>query len=87
MPTYRYTCKKCGNGFEKFQSMTDAPVKKCPDCGGRAVRLIGGGAGLIFKGAGFYQTDYRSCPKKDAPEKGAESGGACPQQKGCACCE
>jgi putative FmdB family regulatory protein len=60
MPTYEYACPKCGHQFEAFQSMKDAPLKKCPKCGKSGVkRLIGGGAGLIFKGTGFYITDYK----------------------------
>jgi putative FmdB family regulatory protein len=60
MPTYEYACPKCGHTFEAFQSMRDAPLKKCPQCGKSGVkRLIGGGAGLIFKGSGFYITDYK----------------------------
>ncbi len=61
MPTYDYECPKCGYRFEKFQGINDPPVKTCPKCGGRKVkRLIGTGAGIIFKGSGFYATDYRS---------------------------
>ncbi|MGE0144359.1 MAG: FmdB family zinc ribbon protein [Planctomycetota bacterium] len=61
MPTYRYECDACGHGFELFQSMTDKVKRKCPECGkSRLVRLIGAGAGVIFKGSGFYQTDYKS---------------------------
>ncbi len=61
MPTYEYACSKCGHHFEKFQSMRDEPLKKCPSCGKPALkRLIGGGAGLIFKGSGFYITDYKN---------------------------
>src|SRR5690242_1109740 len=60
MPTYEYRCEACGNEFEKFQSITSAPIKKCPKCGkNRVKRLISTGAGLIFKGSGFYITDYR----------------------------
>ena len=59
MPTYEYECKKCGHIFEAFQSMTEAPVKKCPECSGQVKRLISSGAGLIFKGSGFYITDYK----------------------------
>jgi putative FmdB family regulatory protein len=61
MPTYEYECTACGHEFEKFQSIKAAPIKKCPECGKQKVkRLIGIGAGLLFKGSGFYITDYRS---------------------------
>lgn len=60
MPTYEYECDKCGTTFERFQRITEDPVKKCPECGGPVRRLIGAGAGVIFKGSGFYATDYRS---------------------------
>ena len=61
MPTYEYECDACGHAFEQFQSITAAPIKKCPICKkSRVRRLIGRGAGIIFKGSGFYQTDYRS---------------------------
>lgn len=60
MPTYEYECKKCQQTFEAFQSITAKPLQKCPKCKGRVRRLIGRGAGIIFKGSGFYQTDYRS---------------------------
>jgi len=59
MPTYEYKCNKCGNLFEVFHPMNAEPVKKCPKCGGTVKRLIGAGAGPIFKGSGFYQTDYK----------------------------
>jgi putative FmdB family regulatory protein len=60
MPTYEYECSACGHRFEKFQSMTAPAVKKCPECGKNKVqKLISSGAGLIFKGSGFYITDYR----------------------------
>jgi putative FmdB family regulatory protein len=60
MPTYEYQCTACGHAFEKFQSIKAAPIKKCPQCGkSRVKRLIGMGAGLLFKGSGFYITDYR----------------------------
>jgi putative FmdB family regulatory protein len=60
MPTYEYKCTACGHAFEKFQSIKAAPIKKCPECGKSKVkRLIGMGAGLLFKGSGFYITDYR----------------------------
>ncbi len=61
MPTYDYQCDACGHRFERFQAITAAALKKCPDCGKLTLkRLLGTGAGLIFKGSGFYQTDYRS---------------------------
>lgn len=63
MPTYEYTCPNCGANFELFQSMRDAPIQECPQCHQPGVkRLVGGGAGLIFKGSGFYITDYRKKP-------------------------
>ncbi len=61
MPTYDYECRECGHRWELFQQMSANPKRKCPECGRlRARRLIGPGAGIIFKGSGFYQTDYRS---------------------------
>ena len=65
MPTYEYECTKCNHKFEKFQGMNDTPLKKCPKCKGAVKRLIGKGAGIIFKGSGFYATDY----KKGTPGK------------------
>jgi len=67
MPTYDYKCDACGHAFEKFQSITAAPIRKCPKCGKSKVkRLIGTGAGLIFKGSGFYITDYRDSGYKES---------------------
>lgn len=61
MPTYEYVCNACGHEFEEFQSMSAKHLKKCPECGKNKLRrLIGTGAGIIFKGSGFYETDYRS---------------------------
>lgn len=60
MPTYDYRCRACGRDFEVFQRMSDRPGASCPDCGHASERLISGGAGLLFKGDGFYITDYRS---------------------------
>ena len=61
MPTYDYLCENCQHKFEKFESIIAKPARKCPDCGKMKLnRLIGTGAGIIFKGSGFYQTDYRS---------------------------
>jgi putative FmdB family regulatory protein len=74
MPTYEYRCPACGHEFEKFQKMSDAPVADCPQCDSAAERRLSGGAGLLFKGSGFYITDYR----KDSYKKAAssENGGA-----------
>jgi putative FmdB family regulatory protein len=69
MPTYEYECSKCGLHFEKFQRISEPPAKRCPKCRGAVKRLIGTGAGLIFKGSGFYTTDYRS----DSYKSGAKS--------------
>ena len=67
MPTYEYRCDKCRDAFEECQSITADPLELCPTCGGKVVRIISGGAGLLFKGNGFYITDYRSEGyKKDA---------------------
>ncbi|KAA3635224.1 MAG: zinc ribbon domain-containing protein [Calditrichaeota bacterium] len=69
MPTYEYQCIGCGHRFEEFQSMTAAPLTECPECSGKTERLISGGAGFVFKGAGFYQTDYRSKAYNEAASK------------------
>src|SRR5437868_5406122 len=74
MPTYEYKCDACGYEFERFQSITADRIKRCPQCGKAKVRrLIGTGAGLIFKGSGFYITDYRDKSYTDKAK--AESGG------------
>lgn len=59
MPTYEYHCERCDFVFEEFQSIVSKPIEICPRCGGPVQRLISGGAGLIFKGSGFYLTDYK----------------------------
>ena len=85
MPTYEYSCQKCGQNFDAFQSMRDEPFRECPKelCRlpkwghGKVKRLLGTGAGLIFKGSGFYSTDYRSDSYKEAAKKeapGSSSG-------------
>ncbi len=74
MPTYEYECTKCGHRFERFQSMNDEPLKKCPECRCKVKRLIGTGAGIIFKGSGFYQTDYRSKDYHEAAKKDKSAG-------------
>ncbi|MCJ7812977.1 zinc ribbon domain-containing protein [bacterium] len=60
MPTYEYQCKVCGHFFELFQAITDKPIQKCPVCQGSVKKLISSGVGLIFKGSGFYVTDYKN---------------------------
>ncbi len=71
MPTYEYKCRKCSFHFERFQKITDEQVKTCPKCGGQVERLISGGGGILFKGTGFYATDYRSeSYKRKAREEG-----------------
>ncbi len=70
MPTYEYECGECGHFFEAFQNMSDAPLQDCPECGQKSLRrLIGTGAGIIFKGSGFYCTDYRSDSYNQAAKK------------------
>ena len=79
MPTYSYKCDSCEHDFDMFQSITAKPVKKCPECSENKVRrLIGTGAGIIFKGSGFYETDYRSDNYKKAAEKDTKT----PEKKG-----
>lgn len=62
MPTYEYRCQQCGYQFEKFQNITDLHLSKCPQCGGNVKRLISGGGGLLLKGSGFSQNDYKHEP-------------------------
>jgi putative FmdB family regulatory protein len=84
MPTYDYSCTKCGQNFEAFQSMRDEAFRQCPKelCRlpkwghGKVKRLLGTGAGIIFKGGGFYQTDYRSSAYKEAAKKDAPAPAA-----------
>jgi putative FmdB family regulatory protein len=74
MPTYQYRCPSCGHEFEKFEKITAKTRRKCPQCATRAERVISGGAGLLFKGSGFYITDYkRSGEPKEAESKPGES--------------
>lgn len=75
MPTYDYVCRHCEHTFEQFQSITAGPLRKCPACGRMKLkRLIGPGAGVIFKGSGFYETDYRS-PSYEKQAKAEREGG------------
>lgn len=75
MPTYDYECTECGHRFEAFQNMSDKALTKCPECGKKVKRLISSGAGFIFKGSGFYATDYKkSSPKPATPPSGCPKG-------------
>jgi putative FmdB family regulatory protein len=67
MPTYEYKCSKCSHLFEDLQKISDPPLKKCPKCGAPVERIISGGSGLIFKGSGFYITDYKKSGEKKEP--------------------
>ena len=60
MPTYEYECEKTGRRFEVFQNVNDDPLKRCPECGSKVRRLVGGGVAVVFKGSGFHATDYRT---------------------------
>jgi putative FmdB family regulatory protein len=79
MPTYEYECGSCGHAFERFQNMSDAPLKTCPQCGSTVKRLIGTGSGVIFKGPGFYSTDYGS----SSTAQGAGLGASCNRDRPC----
>lgn len=74
MPTYEYRCSECGNEFEEFQAISDPPITICPACGGKTRRLISGGAGLIFKGSGFYITDYKNKGAERKSDHDSSSG-------------
>ncbi len=87
MPTYEYECLHCAHNFEVFQNMNDKRLDKCPKCNKKVKRVIGAGAGIIFKGAGFYATDYRK-PIKDNSEKKPNEAPVCPKIKeGCTGCK
>src|SRR5258706_13336244 len=81
MPTYDYRCTKCGHVFELVQSIKDDPPRRCPKCRSKAVRVPSGGAGLLFKGSGFYITDYRSKSYKDKAKQ-EKTGGSTPAPGG-----
>ena len=84
MPTYDYRCLKCKKTFEKLQRMSEKPLRACIYCKGKVERLIGAGAGLIFKGSGFYQTDYKNKPAADkpaAPKPDASAAKKSPEKK------
>jgi putative FmdB family regulatory protein len=79
MPTYDYVCDACGHAFEEFQYIKEKPLRKCPECGKLKLRrLIGAGAAVVFKGSGFYQTDYRSesYKKGESTAKSSNTGGS-----------
>jgi putative FmdB family regulatory protein len=85
MPTYEYRCTSCAEEFEKFQRMSDEPVAECPECGSRAERRLSAGGGLLFKGSGFYSTDYRGPEYKkaaDAEIKSTWKPDSLPESKG-----
>lgn len=77
MPTYEYECKSCGHAFEAFQSMSDAPLSECPECGKAIRRVINGGTGIIFKGSGFYVTDKGSSRSSSAKKETKSSEAPC----------
>lgn len=78
MPTYEYLCKSCGHRFDEFQSMSAKELRKCPACKKNGLeRLIGAGAGVIFKGSGFYQTDYRSSSYSSDAKKDSDAASGC----------
>lgn len=86
MPTYEYECTHCGHSFEAFQKITDKHLNKCPKCNKKVKRLISSGVGIIFKGAGFYATDYRKKSKNDTAKP--ENQNTCPKIKeGCNACQ
>lgn len=84
MPTYEYECSKCNNRFEIFQKINDNPIEICPECGGKTERLISGGAGVNFKGSGFYLKDSG---KKTPPAPPADSGCSSCRSSSCAGCK
>jgi putative FmdB family regulatory protein len=78
MPTYEYQCQQCRKRHEAFQLITAKPMTKCPKCAGRWKRLLGSGSGFLFKGSGFYTTDYRSKSYQDAKKKDQPSTPSAP---------
>jgi putative FmdB family regulatory protein len=72
MPTYEYKCPKCGTRFERFQKITEPPTLPCPKCGASAQRLLSGGIGVVFKGSGFYETDYKRAGENAKRERKAK---------------
>ena len=81
MPTYEYECRKCGHVFERFQSITDEPLKRCPKCRCKVRRLFGTGGGILFKGSGFYQTDYRTSNYREGEKREKSSAPGTTEKK------
>ncbi len=91
MPTYEYACDSCGNGFEAFQKMSEAPLASCPECGQKIRRVLSGGLGISFKGSGFYVNDSASSsrasqPKGAAKDSGSASAGSASSCAASSCC-
>lgn len=94
MPTYEYACDSCGNGFEAFQKMSEAPLASCPECGQKIRRVLSGGLGISFKGSGFYVNDSASSSRasqskgaaKDSGSASAGSASSCAASSCCAGC-
>ena len=82
MPTYEYECSKSGKKFDLFQPMKDDPIKKCPDCKGKVDRLLGRGSGIIFKGSGFYENDYKKKTPSSCDKSKSDSCSGCSHNKG-----
>ncbi len=86
MPTYQYECSACGHAFEALQSMNDKRLEKCPKCGKKKLeRLIGAGTGIIFKGSGFYETDYKNKGSNKGKPSKPDSGPSTPCGGACSC--
>lgn len=86
MPTYIYRCKKCGHRSEIFHGMNDDKIFKCPECGGDTARIPSAGCGLIFKGSGFYKTDYTSRKSENATSKASSTSCSSCSTKNCSTC-
>ena len=85
MPTYEYECKNCLHHFDAFQAMSDEPLKLCTECSGELRRVVSGGAGVIFKGSGFYNTDKKESSKKDEKGGGEKAPCGAAKEAGAAC--
>ncbi len=86
MPTYDYECQACGHVFEELQTMTDPKLTKCPKCHKKKLsRLIGSGSGMIFKGSGFYETDYKKKAAPTAEKKDSSKSAGTPAASGSCC--